>query len=508
MNARRDSCGGRLWLVLPVVYMIPGLLQADSAEIKVGSKSFAESVVLGELVTGLARSTGATAVHRQGIGGSRMLFNALLVGEIDVYPEYTGTISQEILVDENLRGTEAIRDLLLTRGIAMSDPLGFNNTYAIGMREDEAERLDIKRISDLRRHPDLRFGFSSEFMERGDGWPSLRNRYQLSPRSVRGLEHDFAYRALNSGALDVTDFYVTDAEIRYYDLRALKDDLNHFPRYDAVLLYRAELTTSAPEALAAILKLQGQLSEIAMIRLNSLVKLEKVPEARVAYDFLRERFGIESRFREETVAGRILQHTGEHLYLVAVSLTAAILLSVPLGVVAARHARCGQVILGTVGIIQTVPSIALLVFMIPLFKKIGTVPAIAALFLYSLLPIVRNTYTGLSEIPLNIRESAAALGLSSWARLRLVELPMAFRSILAGIKISAVINVGTATLGGFIAAGGYGQLIFTGLRRDDIAVTLQGAVPAAVLALLVQGLFELAERALVPRGLRLKPETS
>ena len=158
-----------------------------------------------------------------------------------------------------------------------------------------------------------------------------------------------------------------------------------------------------------------------------------------------------------------------------------------------------------VGIIQTLPSLALLVFMIPLLG-LGSPPAVAALFLYSLLPIVRNTYTGLHDIPNSVRESADALGLTAAARLRLVELPMSARAILAGIKTSAVINVGTATIGAIIGAGGYGQPILTGLELRNTSLILQGAVPAALLALLVQGLFELAERWLVPKGLRLKPQ--
>jgi osmoprotectant transport system permease protein len=193
----------------------------------------------------------------------------------------------------------------------------------------------------------------------------------------------------------------------------------------------------------------------------------------------------------------------EHLVLVGISLSLAIVVSIPLGILAARRQRLGHVILGVVGILQTIPSLALFVFMIPLLG-IGGPPAIVALFLYSLLPIVRNTYAGLKDIPPAIIESAQALGLPGRARLRIVELPLAGRAILAGIKTSAVINVGTATLSALIGAGGYGQPILTGIRLDDIGLILQGAVPAAVLALLVQGLFELIERGLLPRGLRIQ----
>ena len=482
------------------------LLPAGSAaqEITVGSKSFTENVILGEIATQLAQSSGATAAHRGGLGGTQVLWNAMRRGEIDLYPEYTGTIREEILAGRVIADDEALRAALGEQGVRVSEPLGFNNTYALGMKEELAEELGIRTISDLRSHPELRFGFGNEFMDRGDGWPSLRNLYRLPQRDVRGLDHDLAYRGLESGAIQVTDLYSTDAEIRYYGLRALEDDLRHFPAYDAVLVYRADLLERAPEALAAVLGLEGSISAAAMIEMNGRAKLDRVPEARVSADFLSANFDLEVEVTEQSATDRFLQNTREHLFLVAVSLTAAILIAVPLGIMAAKFTRAGQAILGIVGIIQTIPSLALLVFMIPLLG-IGNAPAIVALFLYSLLPIVRNTYTGLHDIPLSLRESAAALGLPAGARLWRIELPMASRAILAGIKISAVINVGTATLGALIGSGGYGQPIFTGIRLDDVGLILEGAVPAALLALAVQGLFELFERKLVPRGLRLKP---
>jgi len=473
-------------------------------QVTVGSKAFTENVILGEVVTQLAGSSGAAAEHRRELGGTQVLWNALRRGEIDAYPDYTGTIREEILAGRAIRDDAMLRQALEEQGIHVSAPLGFNNTYALGMKEQLAEQLGIRAISDLRRHPELQFGFSNEFMERGDGWPSLRDRYQLPQRDVRGLDHDLAYRGLDSGAIQVIDLYSTDAEIRYYALRALDDDLRHFPAYEAVLLYRADLMGRAADALAAIRRLEGRISAAGMIEMNARAKLERVPEARVAADFLATNFNVASDVAEQTSQDRFFQNTRAHLFLVAVSLTAAILIAVPLGVVAAKLPRAGQAILAIVGIIQTIPSLALLVFMIPLLG-IGDAPAIVALFFYSLLPIVRNTYTGLHDIPPSLRESAAALGLPGGARLWRVELPMASRAILAGIKTSAVINVGTATLGALIGAGGYGQPIFTGIRLDNIGLILEGAVPAALLALLVQGLFEVFERVLVPKGLRLKP---
>ena len=145
--------------------------------ITVGSKKFTESVILGEIIAHLARYAGGEVNHRSELGGSRILFNALLNGDVDIYPEYTGTISEEILFGQGLRDENAIRESLAQQGIRMSRPLGFNNTYALGMKKARAAEFGIDRISDLLSHVELKFGFTSEFMSRGDGWPSLRERY-------------------------------------------------------------------------------------------------------------------------------------------------------------------------------------------------------------------------------------------------------------------------------------------------------------------------------------------
>ena len=477
----------------------------EPVELRVGSKTFTESVILGEMIRLLIEAAGTRAYHQRELGGSRVLWNALLASEIDVYPEYTGTLTQEILSTERSR-LDANLDLALARhGLRMTQPLGFNNTYALGMKAALAEQLGIHTISDLLKHPDLRFGFSSEFMERGDGWPGLRRHYQLPHTDVRGLDHDLAYRGIEADELHVIDLYATDAEIAYYELRALEDDLDYFPVYDAVILYRADLEARAPDAVAMLQRLAGRIDEAAMGAMNARVKLERAAETEVAAEFLHRELRVAATTQVHTAWDRFWRHTGEHLLLVAVSLSAAIVLAIPLGIVAARRPRTGQVILGIAGVMQTIPSLALFVFMIPLLG-IGAPPAVLALFLYSLLPVIRNTHAGLSNIPPAIRESAEALGLPRGAQLRLVELPLSASTILAGIKTSAVINVGTATLAALIGAGGYGQPILTGIRLDDIGLILQGAIPAAVLALLAQGLFELAGRLVVPRGLRLGTE--
>jgi osmoprotectant transport system permease protein len=476
----------------------------------VASKAFTESVILGEIVTQAERASGVEAEHRTGLGGTRLVWDSLVSGAVDVYPEYTGTIVDEILpglsaadAGPSASARERLAHALAAHGVGMSAALGFDNTYAIGLRAPRARALGIARISDLRAHPELTFGFSNEFMSRRDGWPALQRRYDLPQTRVRGLDHDLAYKALGDGTLDATDVYTTDAEIRRLDLVALADDLGFFARYDAVLLYRLDIGARVgPEAVAALHRLEGRIDAATMVALNARAKLDRVPEADVAAGFLGATLADRTSRSRAQALRAIAARVVEHLELVGVSLLAAILVAVPLGVLAAKRRRVGQTVLAATGIVQTIPTLALLVFMIPLFG-IGTLPAVVALFLYALLPIVRNTHAGLVGIPSAVRESAEALGLPPGAILRLVELPLASPLIFAGIQSAAVINVGAATLGALIGAGGLGQPIFTGIRLDDVALILAGAIPASLLALAVQALFELLEWLVVPRGLRV-----
>jgi osmoprotectant transport system permease protein len=497
------------WLFFALPLLASGcgrsFTEGGAPVVHIGSKAFTESVILGDLAAHLAAGSGARVEHRSRLGDTSKAWSALLVGDLDAYVEYTGTLTQEVLAKEKLRSDEDLRRSLGDRGLRMSRSLGFSDNYALGMKEQRAAELNVRSISDLRAHPDLRLGLSHAFIERADGWAGLKRHYALPFATPKGLEHSLAYRGLDGGTLDVIDLYTTDAEIKRYGVRVLADDRHYFPAYEAVLLYRADLAERAPAAVQAMLRLEGALDAGTMQELNLRATVDRVPETKVAADFLHQRLGLEVDVHIDTLPQRLLRATAQHLLLVSVSLLAAILTAIPLGIVAARRPWLGQGILALVGVVQTFPSLALLSVLIVLLRRVGPGPAIVALYVYSLLPIVRNTFTGLHDIPLNLRESAEALGLSAWARLRLIELPMASRAILAGVKTAAVINVGFATLGGLVGAGGYGQAILSGLDKNDSLLMLEGAVPAVILALAVQGLFEIAERFLVPRGLRLKP---
>ena len=498
-------------VLLLVLLATPAKAQdtTETAEVlTTGSKKFTENIILGAMAAQLWEARGFEATHRAQLGGSRFLWEALRGGEIDAYPEYTGTLVQEILPAraglDSSSTRETLREKLRARGVRMTAPLGFNNTYALGMKDARAAELGIQTISDLRAHPELAVAFTNEFMDRGDGWPALRNAYDL-PQAPRGVDHDIAYRGLRSGAVDVIDLYSTDAEIDAYDLRVLEDDRDFFTRYEAVYLYRADLAERAPRAVAALKRLEDQISAETMTRLNKRSKIDDIDAATVAARFLNTAtLAASERTARADVAGfweRLWLRSREHLVLVGLSLVLAVGVAVPLGVLAAKGGLAGQGLLLAVGLTYTVPSLALLALMVPPLG-LGRVPAVTALFLYSLLPIVWNTYTGLRDIDGPTRASADALGLSPWAKLRRVELPLATRSVLAGVKIAAVINVGTATLGALIGAGGYGQPILTGIRRADLGLILEGTVPAAVLTMLLLALLEAVERVVLPRGLR------
>jgi len=475
-------------------------LAAAPTPVAVGSKVFTESVLLGELATQTLTDQGIAAEHRRELGGTRVLWEALARGDIDVYPEYTGTLTEEIFAGKV--PADQLEAALAARGVVLGPALGFDDTYALGVRREVARRLGLRRISDLRANPTLRLGFSNEFLHRGDGWPSLQRAYGLPQQDVRGLDHELAYRGLRSGSLDVVDLYSTDPEIEAEDLVVLEDDL----------LLRADLERRHPGAMSALRRLTGQIDVQTMRTLNARARIERVAEPVLASSFLRSSLGLEQGAgrlgtpAEPGLVRRLLDRLGEHLRLVGVALALSILVALPLGILAARRPRLGQAILAAVGVLQTIPSLALLVLMIPLLG-IGTLPAIAALFLYGLLPIVRNTHAGLTGIAPDLRESADALGLPRWARLWRVELPLASPSIVAGVKTSAVIAVGTATLGALVGAGGFGQPILTGIRLADTRLLLEGALPAAALALAVQALLDGVERLVVPRGLRLAEES-
>jgi len=465
--------------------------------IRVGSKIFTESFVLAEIIAQTIEDAGEVKVERRfGLGATGIVFESLKTGDIDIYPEYTGTIAEIFLKDQSLKTEAALNSKLQTLGLQADTPFGFNNTYALAIGREQALKLGIRTISDLLVHQDIRAGFTHEFLKRQDGLEALSRHYGLQLHNVVGMEHSLLYQSLADGKIDLVEVYSTDAKVAKYDLVVLEDDRHFFPNYKAVLFYRPSSLSRYPRTLQALKKLANSISGAQMIKLNAKVELDRASFAQAAA------FQLDKAVEKKTFSLEAIgQRTVEHLFLVFVSLLLAIVVGLPLGYWATRTRWWGSALIAGIGILQTIPSLALLCFLVPVFG-IGYLPAVIALFLYALLPIVRNTFLGFHQIDPRLIESARTLALEPWQMFRRVELPLASPSILAGIKISAVINVGTATLAAFIGAGGYGALVVTGLTLNDTNLILQGAIPSAILALLIHGLSEWLSKKLIPRGLQ------
>lgn len=464
----------------------------------VASKAFTESHILAEVTALLLEAEGFEVERKLGLGGSMITFEGLRNGELDVYPEYSGTLTEAILKQADV-SSAGLSAALAERGLVFRVRLGFNNSYALAVTESVAAARGLQTISDLSGQPDLSLAFSHEFLNRGDGWPALRAAYGL-PQQPSGIEHALAYPALDNGQLDVTDAYTTDGELSRYDLRLLRDDRSFFPNYDAGLLTRAD---SSPALNAVLAKLEHAFDEPSMRELNRRVANDGESAASVAADFLhRKGLTANASSTAPTRAQRMLHNTLVHLKLTSLALALGCLVAIPLALLVARQPRAAGTLLYITGLLQTIPALALLALLIPLVG-LGQLPAVIALFLYSLLPIVRNTLTALFNIDPLLKQVARGLGLTPTQQLLKVELPLAAPTILAGVKTAAIISIGTATLAAFVGAGGLGEPIITGLTLNDHSMILEGAIPAAMLAITVELLFETIERFVIPAHLRI-----
>lgn len=485
-------------LALLLVVAIPtGMAATEPTEIRVASKNFTESYLLAEMVSQVLEEAGYSVERRFGLGGTLICFEALVNDEIDVYVEYTGTLAQAILSAPEVTLLSELKARVADRGLDLLAPLGFNNTYAMAVKRDRAGQLGLQKVGDLAQYPNLNVVVSHEFLERADGWRGLAATYGLT-HSVSGIEHGLAYQAVEDDIIDVTDAYSTDGELERYDLIVLEDDKSYFPVYLAVPLIRSGLPQDARDA---ITQLAGSIDDNQMRSLNADVVVAGRSFADVANEFLRMQRLTSKRVTDDRLWDSLIANTIQHLKLTLIALAAAVFAGVGLSLLVFRLSLLARAVTYVAGLLQTIPSIALLALMIPVFG-IGMWPAIVALFLYSLLPILRNSLTALTTIDPTLIRVAVAMGLSDREQIRYLFVPLSLPSMLAGIRTAAVISIGTATLAAFIGAGGLGEPIVTGLALNDAGLILQGAVPAAGLALLTELLFEGIERMVLPGHLR------
>ncbi|HMG71248.1 MAG TPA: glycine betaine ABC transporter substrate-binding protein [Gemmatimonadaceae bacterium] len=499
--------------------------QRENRPVVVASKPFGESYLLAEMFSQVLESRGFSVDRKPGLGATEIAFGALRTNAIDAYPEYTGTgliaILHDTLPDSVTADPRAVFAHVARRFVDLYHvrwlpPLGFQNTYAIAVTRSTASRYHLRTLSDLAREGShLTAGFTADFIGRNDGLVGLARVYGLKPRAVRPLAPAVKYQALASGAVDVIDGYSTDGLLARYDLVTLIDDKHFFPPYEAAALISNRLDTEAPGAVAALTLLSGRLDEKTMRQLNRRVEVDGEDVKKVASDELAA-LGLTGVTRakgsiQDAPSGQqsgflrylwdrratIAELTMRHLELVAVALFAAVIIAVPLGLGLERTRRIAEPTIGGLGVLQTIPSIALLAFMIP-FLGVGVAPALVALWLYALYPIARGTYTGVRDADPDAVAAAEALGTTPTQRLLWVRLPLAAPVIMAGIRTAAVITVGAATLAAFIGAGGLGEPIVAGLALADTRMILSGALPAAVLALAVDGVLAIVERLVAP----------
>lgn len=480
--------------------------------LRIGSKRFTESYILAELLSQQAAPHARQAPQvRQGLGNTAIVYEALRSGQIDLYPEYAGTISQEILKSTEPMTLPQMNQALAPLGLGVAVPLGFNDGYALAMRATDAKALGITTLSDMAGHPALKLGLSNEFIGRTDGWRGLAQRYGFQQIPI-GLDHGLAYEAIGAKQVDVIDIYTTDAKIDSLGLRVLQDDQHYFPRYDAVVLYRLDVPSRHPQAWAALQGLNGRIDEAMMIAMNARAELKGVAFDVIARDQLAALGNVptgktvapdaaQRGFWAKFFAPDLARLASQHLMLVAFAVALATLLGVPMAVLTFNHPRLNALLLGGSGLLQTVPAIAMLAVLISLLGAIGTLPALIALTLYAFLPIMRNTATGLSQVSAGLRMASKSLGMTAKQSMRYIELPLALPTIVAGVRTATAISIGTATIAAFVGAGGFGERIVTGLALNDRELLLAGALPAALLAFLSEAAFEMMERSLRRRRL-------
>ena len=526
LRAASLACAAILALAVPAAPQPPTRATGGGRPVVVASKPFAESYLLAELFAQLLEGRGHAVVRRFGLGGTEIGFPALQQGSIDVYPEYTGAGLRIILKEPPDPNPLTVFDTVSREfrdryDLQWLPPLGFENTYAMSVRTEMAERLGLKTLSDFARvSREMRAGFTADFIGLPDGLPGLRAAYDIQPKSVNALAPGVKYQALVAGSVDIIDAYSTDGLLGRYPITVLEDDRRFFPPYDAAALVRGAVAREQPGVVATLTELSGRIDVIRMRRWNERVEIKAEDTAVVARDALIE-LGLTTSSGDDPGTNRVASSatdslraylwsrrselarlTARHLLLAGVSLLLAVAVAVPLGLLVSRTTAAPSVV-RAVGMLQTIPGLALLAFLLPLMG-IGFVPAVVALFLYSLYPIVQNTVAGVQAADAGAAAAAQALGMTPRQVLWHVRVPLATPVIMAGVRTAAVVNVGTATLAALIGAGGLGDPIVAGLALSDTRMILSGAIPAAILALVVDLALGGLQRAVTPRALRLQ----
>jgi len=496
-----------------------------SAEpVVVSSKSFGESIILGEILSILLTDRfKQPVVRRLGLGGTKVAFDALVSDDIHVYPDYSGTGYSMILKRSGENDAAKVFDIVNSEfskrwGIKWSQSLGFNNTYALAVRKDDPQFKNIQKVSELSSLDTGQFRYAApyEFMERKDGHRGFSEKYNLrfKKNNMISMSAGLMFTAIKDREVDMMIAYSTDGRIGASDLRLLEDDLSYFPPYFVSFLFKESSYKKFPALKKAINLLENKITAKEMIHMNDQVDRLKRDSYQVAKNFLIKKKMLSGHTKSEfkdmgffsfamSKKKYLLKIIKDHLVLSFSAFFLALLVSLPIGILLTRYQKAGMIVFPIVNTIQTIPSLALLGFLIPVVG-IGFIPALIALFLYSLLPLIRNTYTGILGVDRNYLEASRGIGLNNFQILIHVELPLAMPIIIAGMRTAIVIVIATATLAALIGAGGLGDPIFRGVSTVNSNLILLGAIPSALLALIVDRSIGFLEKAVVSKGIRLK----
>lgn len=480
--------------------------------IRVASRDFPESILLAEILSSAIEKYSDYEVDRKfNLGGVKICFSAIENNELDIYQDYSGSLINNILGRKSK--DEYILDFLKTKiyldyGLKLSDELGFNNNFVLVANKSWAEKHKLKNISDLalklKNDPEFnpRVAFRADFIHRSDGYKSIKETYGIDFENLNVMEYNIAYANLKSNRLDLIDSFSTDPRLMDKDLVLISDDRSAFLKYDALYVYRSEILETYPELIKIFSKLESSLSDKTILDLNLQIASGKSYQE-VANSFL-DKIDLNSKplkLSSRPIPKSLLKENiemftkafYEHLLLSYGSFFLAAVFGIIIGVLISYDLKISKFVLALISSLQTIPSLALLALLIPVFG-LGYKSALGALLVYALLPIIQNTFSGINSISSEYILLARSLALTEFQILKDIKLPMARNFILAGLKTSVVICIGTATLATFVGAGGLGDIIKAGIDLNSNYLIILGSAPAALLALFSSFVFSKLER--------------
>ncbi|RLA63412.1 MAG: hypothetical protein DRQ88_04645 [Epsilonproteobacteria bacterium] len=452
----------------------------------VGSKLETENKILAEIIAQALETTGEVQIERKfSLGSSGVIYNTLKKGDIDIYPEYSKRIGEVVISSQWQRHLYQINKALAGEGILMAGLLGFNNSYSLVVKKDNVKFKNIENISDLKGFTSYQRAFSYDFLRAQDGFSSVFKAYGIDTgikhRSFK-MKKDRLIGALNSGEVDLIQVGSTSPDIVRHNLKVIKDDKKHMSRNFGIILVKGSFAKRFPASWKllndVILK---KITNDDMAKMNAQVELEGKTYSTVAMSFLKKA-GLDTRF---SLWKQISPKFFTHLQLVIIPLLFSTLFGLFLVVMATKNKVFEKLVSSINRFYKPIPFLIILCVLIP-FLGTGKVPVYMALFIFGIFPIVKWSKSTNEE----------DANLSWWGT------PMASHNIWAGIKNTAFINVGIATLAAYIGAGGLGDLIISGLSGKDKNLILMGVIPAIILAAFIHLIVELSDKYTTPKSLR------